>query len=98
MMRKLEMGSNQVEVPYIVVWVDVESFVKASSVEELKPHFFNEGLAFMFESKYLLKVSNVALQSPTLQANYIDCWKDMPVIFDVAKGTKPQIDWSQFKK
>ena len=42
----------------------------------------DSGLAFMFESMYLLKVSPSALSSPQLQENYSECWGGLPRVFD----------------
>jgi homogentisate 1,2-dioxygenase len=74
---------------------DAESFIKASSVDKLAPVFFNEGLAFMFETKYMLKVAPQALESTSLQPNYINCWQGLPKLFN---GTfNPPIDWEALK-
>mmetsp|Transcript_19964 Transcript_19964/g.18132 ORF Transcript_19964/g.18132 Transcript_19964/m.18132 type:complete len:449 (+) Transcript_19964:1474-2820(+) len=59
---------------------DAGSFVKASHVD-LSPVYFNEGLAFMFETNYLLKVSTGYLHSKKLQSNYWQCWADLPKLF-----------------
>jgi homogentisate 1,2-dioxygenase len=61
---------------------DVATFVKASSAPSQPPVYFNEGLAFMFESNYLLKVAPSALQTPLLQADYsTSVWRDFPKLF-----------------
>jgi homogentisate 1,2-dioxygenase len=75
---------------------DAESFVKASSVEKLSPFYFNEGLAFMFESKYLLKVAPAALAASFLQNDYIECWQKLPKLFTGEKS--PAIDWNKLKE
>jgi homogentisate 1,2-dioxygenase len=53
---------------------DATTYEKASKAE-LKPQYFNGGLAFMFESCYMLKVSPLALSGEHKQADYNDCWK-----------------------
>lgn len=75
---------------------DAESFVKASAVEKLSPFFFGEGLAFMFESKYILKVASSALQSSILQQDYLECWQKLPKLFNGEKN--PAIDWDRLKE
>jgi homogentisate 1,2-dioxygenase len=40
---------------------DVSAFVKATSAPELPPVYFDQGLAFMFESTYMFKVAPSAL-------------------------------------
>lgn len=61
---------------------DTETFLKASK-EELRPKYFDGGLAFMFESSHLLKVSPRSLFSDTLQQNYSDCWQSLPKLFNL---------------
>jgi homogentisate 1,2-dioxygenase len=75
---------------------DAESFVKASSIEKLTPFYFSEGLAFMFESKYILKVAPAALETSILQEDYLECWQKLPKIFNGQKS--PSINWDQLKE
>lgn len=63
---------------------DDTTFAKASE-EELVPRYFDGGLAFMFESSYLFKVSKRAVDAPTNQPDYMDCWKGIKKNFDGAK-------------
>lgn len=75
---------------------DEGTFLGASAAT-LRPTYFAGGLAFMFETCYLLKVSPEALHTdaeedtevplggrlhPTVQKNYTKCWKKLPKIFD----------------
>ena len=61
---------------------DATTFLKASQTSVPQtPVYFNEGLAFMFESCYMLKVSSRMLQSPTRQLRYTDCWRNLPKLF-----------------
>lgn len=48
---------------------------------ELKPHYLDKTLAFMFESAYVYRPSNFAMSGGLLQGNYADCWQDMPKTF-----------------
>lgn len=54
---------------------------KKAMKADLKPHKFDSGLAFMFESCYMLKVTQQALDAPNRDANYQKCWKDIPNLF-----------------
>jgi len=54
---------------------DATTYEKASK-EELAPRYFNGGLAFMFESCYMLKVSKVALAAPTCMC-VMKCWQSI---------------------
>jgi homogentisate 1,2-dioxygenase len=73
---------------------DVGAFIGASSVESLPPKYFDQGLAFMFESAYLMKIAPHALASPKLQEHYTKCWKKLPKLFT---GENTTIDWKKVK-
>lgn len=55
---------------------EAEVFEKASQVE-LKPQRYENTLAFMFESRFLLHPTRIALESPQLQSDYLDCWQSL---------------------
>jgi homogentisate 1,2-dioxygenase len=75
---------------------DADAFIKASSVETLPPIYFDKGLAFMFESNYILKLAPHALTSSKLQKDYIKCWKKLPKLFN---GENTIIfDWKKVKE
>lgn len=59
---------------------DTTTFIKAFSVKELKPIYLDAGLAFMFESKYMMKIHPSALTTAR-QLDYWKCWEDMPKLF-----------------
>ena len=64
---------------------DATTFANASDpniVDTQKPEFFDRGLAFMFETCYILKVNEKALKGDDIQHDYQDCWKSMPDTFD----------------
>lgn len=52
---------------------DAQTHRRASQAD-LTPDYIEGALAFMFESRLLLRPSEFALASPGLQADYIDCW------------------------
>ncbi|MBP2161550.1 MULTISPECIES: homogentisate 1,2-dioxygenase [Asticcacaulis] len=45
---------------------------------DLKPHKITDTMAFMFESRWVLRPTEAALTSPALQADYDACWQDFP--------------------
>lgn len=60
---------------------DATAFEHASNAE-LKPVKLTGTLAFMFETRFPQRVTRYAAELPTLQANYIDCWRDLKKHFD----------------
>lgn len=56
--------------------------VKKATEAELKPQYIDGTLAFMFESRFILKPTKQALEMATLQDNYHDCWQNIPKMFD----------------
>ena len=63
---------------------DYETFEKSSN-ENLKPVKISNSLAFMFETRFPQQVTKFAAECSELQANYIDCWKDIEKKFDGKK-------------
>jgi homogentisate 1,2-dioxygenase len=52
---------------------DAATFDKASKVA-LAPHKIEDTLAFMFESRYVIRPTRFALEARQLQSDYLDCW------------------------
>ncbi|MDB5048453.1 MAG: Homogentisate 1,2-dioxygenase [Fibrobacteres bacterium] len=59
---------------------DANTFAKAADAK-LKPEFLANTLAFMFETRWVLHPTRLALESPGLQTDYPLCWKDLPKSF-----------------
>lgn len=59
---------------------DATTYKRASTVK-LEPHYLDSGLAFMFESRYIMCPTKVAMDHKALQKNYNDVWKDLPKQF-----------------
>jgi homogentisate 1,2-dioxygenase len=59
---------------------DAATFARATSAE-LKPHYLGDTLAFMFETRWVLRPTAFALASPALQKDYAACWRDLPKRF-----------------
>jgi len=55
---------------------DAATFDKASKIA-LAPQKIEDTLAFMFESRYVIRPTRFALETPQLQKNYLDCWKGL---------------------
>jgi homogentisate 1,2-dioxygenase len=59
---------------------DAEAFALASQAK-LEPRYLGDGLAFMFETRWVLHPTRFALEAPELQADYPGCWKALPRSF-----------------
>jgi homogentisate 1,2-dioxygenase len=59
---------------------DAESFAIASAAE-LGPKYLGDTLAFMFESRHVLRPTRFALETPARQTDYYECWQDLPKLF-----------------
>ena len=53
---------------------EAEVFEKASNAE-LAPQRYENTMAFMFESRYIIQPTKFALEGKTRQPNYSQCWK-----------------------
>lgn len=49
--------------------------------QELKPDYYQDTLAFMFETRLPWLIGNKALQHPARQKDYSQCWQDLPLNF-----------------
>jgi homogentisate 1,2-dioxygenase len=55
---------------------DAATFERASHAT-LTPQRIDNTLAFMFESRYVIRPTPYALSSPELQKNYLECWQGL---------------------
>ncbi len=55
---------------------DLDAFEKASNAK-LKPQKIENTLAFMFESRYIIRPTRFAMETPSLQADYYECWQGL---------------------
>jgi homogentisate 1,2-dioxygenase len=60
---------------------DAETFEKASQAT-LAPHFFAGGIAFMFESSYMMKLTEYALECKQNEKGYWKCWQPLKKHFN----------------
>ncbi len=59
---------------------DLEGFEKASA-SSLKPQKLTDTLAFMFESRYIIRPTEFAMETEARQDDYFKCWQGLPKIF-----------------
>ena len=64
---------------------DAETFEKASNADTSKPHYITDTMAFMFETRTVIRPTQQALESPELQAQYSECWQGIRKHFDPLK-------------
>ena len=64
---------------------DAETFEKASNADTSMPHFITDTMAFMFETRTVIRPTQQALESHELQAQYSDCWQGIKKHFDPLK-------------
>jgi len=60
---------------------DVDAFHKGSEAA-LKPEYYDNTLAFMFESQQVWRLTPQALHAVFRQSNYLECWQDLPMRFE----------------
>ncbi|MBL8191616.1 MAG: homogentisate 1,2-dioxygenase, partial [Acidobacteria bacterium] len=55
---------------------DADTFEKASAAE-LAPQRYENTLAFMFESRAVIRPTKFAMETPALQHDYFECWQGL---------------------
>ncbi len=65
---------------------DVASFAKASASDTTKPDFVGDTMAFMFETRAVIHPTAQALELPTLQHEYFECWQGIVKHFNPAQA------------
>ena len=56
---------------------DGDTFEKASRADTSKPHKVDDTMAFIFETRTLIKPTRYALESAQLQSRYYECWQNL---------------------
>ena len=64
---------------------EADVFQKASNAY-LEPQRYDNTLAFMFESRYVISPTKYALEGKERQANYTDCWRTIKKHFNGNQG------------
>jgi homogentisate 1,2-dioxygenase len=65
---------------------DAASFDKASAADTAKPDHIVDTMAFMFETRAVIRPTRQALESPQLQRDYQDCWRGLRKRFDAGRA------------
>jgi homogentisate 1,2-dioxygenase len=60
---------------------DLDAFEKASNAD-LKPLKLSGTMAFMFESRYIIRPTKFAMETDALQKNYYECWQGLKKNFN----------------
>jgi homogentisate 1,2-dioxygenase len=61
---------------------DAATFEAASRADTAKPDRISDTMAFMFETRHVIRPTRHALESPLLQADYHECWQGLEKHFD----------------
>ncbi|MGD8378830.1 MAG: homogentisate 1,2-dioxygenase [Gammaproteobacteria bacterium] len=61
---------------------DAASFEKASAIDTSKPQHITDTMAFMFETRMVIRPTRQALEAPQLQDDYHECWDGLEKHFD----------------
>jgi homogentisate 1,2-dioxygenase len=56
---------------------DADTFEKASTADLSRPTRIEDTMAFMFESRYVIRPTRYALESAQLQQEYYRCWQGL---------------------
>ncbi|RTZ40660.1 homogentisate 1,2-dioxygenase [Candidimonas sp. SYP-B2681] len=64
---------------------DVDTFEKASTADISKPHYIRDTMAFMFETRRVIRPTSAALASEALQTDYDQAWAGFKKHFDPSK-------------
>jgi len=64
---------------------DAASFDKASATDTSKPDHIVDTMAFMFETRAVIRPTRQALEAPQLQRDYHHCWQGLKKHFDAGK-------------
>jgi homogentisate 1,2-dioxygenase len=54
---------------------------EAASTAKLEPRYLDDTLAFMFETRFVLRPSTLAMEAPQLQRDYWTCWQGLQKLF-----------------
>ena len=65
---------------------DAATFEKASALDTSRPQRISDTMAFMFESRMIIKPMRSALTgTPALQSDYTSHWRELPKMFDPSR-------------
>ena len=61
---------------------DAGTFEKASHADTSQPDYVKDTMAFMFETRCVIRPTRFALESAQLQTGYFECWQGLQRHFD----------------
>jgi homogentisate 1,2-dioxygenase len=64
---------------------DAATFERASMADVTKPHHITDTMAFMFETRCVIRPTRFALETALLQPDYYRCWQDLQKHFDPSR-------------
>ena len=64
---------------------DAGTFEKASAADTSQAQYITGTMAFMFETRCVIRPTRLALQSAELQAEYFECWQGLRRNFDPSR-------------
>lgn len=56
---------------------DAETFERASNADLSQPDYLKDTMAFMFETRYVIRPTRYALETSQLQTEYFQCWQGL---------------------
>ncbi len=65
---------------------DAATYAKASSADLAQPDVIKDTMAFMFETRKVIRPTRQALDSPQLQRDYYRCWQGIAKHFDPSQA------------
>jgi homogentisate 1,2-dioxygenase len=70
---------------------DAATFARASRADTSRPAHVSDTMAFMFETRSVIRPTRYALQSPLLQRDYDAAWQDLKNNFTPATAAPPRV-------
>jgi len=64
---------------------DAQTFARAAAADPSAPHRIRDTMAFMFETRRVIRPTRAALDSPLLQRGYHECWQGLEKHFNPAQ-------------
>jgi len=61
---------------------DAATFAAASAADTTRPCEITDTMAFMFETRCIIRPTPYALQSALLQSDYFECWQGLEKHFN----------------
>jgi homogentisate 1,2-dioxygenase len=61
---------------------DAATFESASRADTTQPERITDTMAFMFETRCVIRPTRYALDSAQLQSDYFECWQGLPKLFN----------------